>query len=149
MDEKKDIIKEYSNGEVTIVWKPAICIHAKNCWRELLEVFDPSKRPWINPHGASTERIIQQIGRCPSGALSYYKNDDKEKGKKSDPVKQSSEVFIEAVQGGPLMVSGSIAIKDKEGKTEHKCGTTAFCRCGQSKNQPYCDGSHEKSDFKN
>lgn len=62
----------YNNGEVTIVWKPEKCTHSTFCWKGLRDVFDPFKRPWINPAGASTERIIEQVKKCPSGALSYF-----------------------------------------------------------------------------
>ncbi len=74
----KDITKRYSNGEVTIVWKPAICKHSAICWRGaggLPEVFNPQVKPWINPEGASTERIIEQVKKCPSLALTYYLNE--------------------------------------------------------------------------
>lgn len=66
---------KYTNGEVTIVWKPDICIHSTLCWKGLNEVFNPKKRPWINPNGATTDQIIEQVRKCPSGALSYYMND--------------------------------------------------------------------------
>jgi uncharacterized Fe-S cluster protein YjdI len=75
---ERDITKKYTNGEVTIVWKPSLCIHSKVCWTELREVFDPFVKPWIRPEGADTERIIAQVKNCPSGALSYYMNKDKE-----------------------------------------------------------------------
>ncbi|NBA86145.1 (4Fe-4S)-binding protein [Emticicia sp. CRIBPO] len=76
----KDITKKYSNGEVTIVWKPSMCIHSTICWRgeaALPEVFKPREKPWIVPEGAPTEKIITQVQRCPSGALSYFMNEDK------------------------------------------------------------------------
>ena len=66
---------KYSNGEVTVVWKPDLCIHSGNCVRGLNEVFNSQKRPWININGAATERIIEQVKKCPSGALSYFMND--------------------------------------------------------------------------
>jgi uncharacterized Fe-S cluster protein YjdI len=69
---------KYTNGEVTVVWKPDTCIHSKICWTELREVFDPFKRPWVNMDGGTTERIIEQVKKCPSGALSYYLNDERE-----------------------------------------------------------------------
>ncbi len=69
-------IKKYSSKEITIVWKPAICIHSKICWKNLKDVFDPLKRPWINIEGAPTEKIIDGINKCPSKALSYYKNEE-------------------------------------------------------------------------
>jgi uncharacterized Fe-S cluster protein YjdI len=65
---------EYTNGEVTVVWKPGICQHSGNCWRGLIQVFDPRERPWIKMDGATTERIIEQVKKCPSGALSYFVN---------------------------------------------------------------------------
>ncbi len=71
----EDLTKKYANGEITIVWKPDRCIHSTNCWKgtgALREVFDPAKKPWITPFGASTEKIIEQIKKCPSGALSYF-----------------------------------------------------------------------------
>lgn len=65
---------KYNNDELTIVWKPDICIHSTLCWKGLREVFDPGKRPWINAKGAVSEKIIEQINKCPSGALSFYLN---------------------------------------------------------------------------
>ncbi len=67
----------YNNGEVTIVWKPDVCIHSTLCWKGLREVFNPTKRPWIDVKGATTDKIIEQVQKCPSGALSYYLNAEK------------------------------------------------------------------------
>lgn len=67
--------KEYSNGEVTIVWQPEKCTHSAICAKGLPAVFKPRERPWITMDAASTENLINQIKQCPSGALSYYKND--------------------------------------------------------------------------
>ncbi|MDR2907103.1 MAG: (4Fe-4S)-binding protein [Bacteroidales bacterium] len=79
--DKKTITKKYSNGDITITWKPSLCSHATFCWNELPEVFDFKKRPWINPQGATTEQIIAQVKRCPSGALSYQMESEKESQK--------------------------------------------------------------------
>jgi uncharacterized Fe-S cluster protein YjdI len=65
----KDITKKYTNGEVTIVWRPALCKHSTLCWKGLGEVFDPRQHPWITPENAPTERVIDQVRKCPSGAL--------------------------------------------------------------------------------
>jgi len=64
----------YTNGEVTIVWKPDLCIHSGNCVRGLSDVFKSKEKPWITPEGATKERIIEQVKKCPSGALSYFMN---------------------------------------------------------------------------
>ncbi len=69
-----DIRKEYSNGEITVVWKPGKCIHAGICVKSLPDVYDPNGKPWIQPENASAEALIKQIDQCPSAALSYYKN---------------------------------------------------------------------------
>ena len=73
----KHVIKEYSNGEVTVVWKSALCRHSGNCVRGLPQVFNWAARPWINIEAATTEQIIAQVEKCPSGALSFYMNADK------------------------------------------------------------------------
>jgi len=70
----KSITKKYTNGEVTIVWKPDLCIHSGICFRGLGEVFDPRRKPWITPESSTTEKIIEQVKKCPSGALSYTLN---------------------------------------------------------------------------
>ncbi len=72
----KDITKRYSNGEVTIVWKPTLCQHTGICFRGLGEVFHPREFPWITPEKSSTDKIIAQVKQCPSGALSYYMDKD-------------------------------------------------------------------------
>ncbi len=69
-------IFKYSNGEVSIVWKPELCIHSGNCARGLPDVFKPREKPWINVNGASTEKIIEQVKKCPSGALSFFIDKD-------------------------------------------------------------------------
>ena len=61
---------KYSNAEVTILWQPNKCIHSGICFRGLPTVFDPRKKPWINPEEASMQAIVEQVKKCPSGALS-------------------------------------------------------------------------------
>lgn len=70
----KDITKEYTNGEVTIVWQSAKCIHSANCVRNNPDVFQPKEKPWIKPEGSTTEKIIDTVNKCPSGALTYFLN---------------------------------------------------------------------------
>ena len=68
-------IKEYSNGEVTITWEAGKCIHSGKCVKGLPEVFNIKASPWINSQGASTDEIVNQVKKCPSGALGYYFNE--------------------------------------------------------------------------
>lgn len=139
----KDITKKYTNGEVTVVWKPNECIHSTICFRGLGEVFDPKKRPWVTIEGASTEKIIDQINKCPSGALSYYMNREDQESPKVE-----AETIVETMQDGPLLVYGNVTVKDSTGVLTQKNNVTAFCRCGASSNKPYCDGSHKRVGFK-
>jgi uncharacterized Fe-S cluster protein YjdI len=142
----KDITKKYTNGEVTIVWKPSECIHSRICWNQatgLPDVFNPAERPWIKPEGATTERIIEQVKKCPSGALSFYMNSEAEQ-----LGEVQTETLVELAPDGPLLVYGNVIIKDREGnETLRTNKVTAFCRCGHSSNKPYCDGSHIKAGF--
>lgn len=138
--------KEYTNGEITVVWQPDVCIHSTICWRGengLSEVFDPRKRPWVNMEGADSETIMKKIDQCPSGALSYYKNSET-----SEKTQVETETIIEPLANGPLLVYGNITLKKADGEEERKSKVTAFCRCGASQNKPFCDGSHTKIDFK-
>ncbi|MBL8059089.1 MAG: (4Fe-4S)-binding protein [Chthonomonas sp.] len=61
----------YSNGEITVLWKPKTCIHSGICVRGLNAVFDVKRKPWINILAATTDEIIAQVEHCPSGALSW------------------------------------------------------------------------------
>jgi uncharacterized Fe-S cluster protein YjdI len=134
--------KEYTNGEVTVVWKPNTCIHSAVCFKELSNVFDPRRRPWIDLSQAETEQIIAQVKKCPSGALSYYMNDAA-----NQEAQTHVETVVEVLPNGPLLVYGTLKVKDRNGNEELKSQTTAFCRCGASKTKPYCDGSHRKIGF--
>ncbi len=66
----RDIIKRYTNGEVTVIWQPSICEHSAICFRGLPAVFDPRRRPWVVLDGTPTDAIVAQVEACPSGALS-------------------------------------------------------------------------------
>jgi uncharacterized Fe-S cluster protein YjdI len=67
--------KTYTNGEITVIWKPGVCIHSAKCVQGLGEVFNVHARPWINMQGSGTNRIINQVEQCPSGALRYFRNE--------------------------------------------------------------------------
>jgi uncharacterized Fe-S cluster protein YjdI len=141
MPDKKEIIKEYSNGELTILWKPRKCIHAAVCVKKLPKVYKPNDKPWIQIENATTEELKKQIKACPSQALSYVVA-----GESSEEV--HLETKVEALENGPLLVYGTLHITNSKGTKEKKNKTTAFCRCGASQNKPYCDGAHVKIEFK-
>ncbi|HVX50631.1 MAG TPA: (4Fe-4S)-binding protein [Chitinophagaceae bacterium] len=65
---------QYTNGGITVVWKPDVCKHSARCVTGLPAVFDINKRPWVTMTGATSGEIAAQIKQCPTGALTYYTN---------------------------------------------------------------------------
>ncbi|GAB4242960.1 MAG: hypothetical protein Tsb0034_20600 [Ekhidna sp.] len=136
-------VKEYDSEELTVIWKPGMCIHSEKCWKGLSTVFNPNERPWVNVKGATDQEIKSQINQCPSGALSY-----RLKGEQNHPDDSGGKANrVEVAKNGPLMVHGDIRIKHQDGSESERQKMTAFCRCGASENKPFCDGSHKKIDF--
>lgn len=68
-----NIKKEYTAGNVTVIWQPHLCIHSGVCVRSLPNVFKPRDRPWVNMEGADVESIKDTVRSCPSGALALKK----------------------------------------------------------------------------
>jgi uncharacterized Fe-S cluster protein YjdI len=150
--------REYTNGEITVFWKPKECIHATTCFRELRAVFNPSRRPWVDMKGATTEEIIRIVDLCPTNALTYTRNaeinmqaktvSDEKPEPPASPVIQSTPIVeIRVMPDGPLVVKGEFITLGTNGKELKKMKITSFCRCGQSQNMPYCDGTHRKVGF--
>ncbi len=128
--------KEYSNGEITVVWKADKCIHSGNCVRGLPQTFKPKERPWIQLETVTTEQLKNTIDKCPSGALSYYDN-----SKENTAVAPASK--IELINNGPLIVHGGFTLSESGEEKAVESPRTAFCRCGASSKLPYCDGTHK------
>ena len=135
--------REYSNDEVTVVWEARKCVHSGICANGLPVVFRPKVRPWVRISAAATDAIISQVKHCPSGALTYYMNNEK-----VDIEAGTIETKVEVLENGPLLVYGTLNVTYKDGSSETKNKTTAFCRCGASNNKPFCDGAHVKASFK-
>lgn len=142
----KDIL-HYTNKEMTVVWKPKVCIHSSVCWKGLIEVFNPKERPWIKMDGATTEKIIDQVRKCPSGALSYFLNAEAAKDPDTVVAESATMLKIEVTANGPYLIKSECLIIHSDGREETKTGSVALCRCGSSQNKPYCDGSHKKIEF--
>ena len=73
-EEDVDKKLKYANDDITVVWKPELCKHSGRCVTQLPKVFDLKAHPWINAKGADTQTIIDQVNKCPTGALSIQKN---------------------------------------------------------------------------
>lgn len=141
---EREIVKKYSNGELTVVWKPKLCIHSAICVNMLPYVYNPKEKPWIKAENASTAELKTQISKCPSGALSYEMDEENIQ----ENMETTSQMQIQVSPNGPLLVQGNLSVTLADGSIEEKKRTTAFCRCGGSANKPYCDGTHSKNDFK-
>ena len=82
---------EYSNGEVTVVWKPELCIYSAICVKGLEDIFKPKEKPWIKIDAASTEAHVHQVKECPYGALSHYMNAENKSNIEKSNMEHSTE----------------------------------------------------------
>ncbi|MDX1492921.1 MAG: (4Fe-4S)-binding protein [Longimicrobiales bacterium] len=135
-------LRSYEGDGITVRFDPKRCIHAEECVHGLPSVFDADKRPWIQPEGADADAVAQVIHECPSGALTYERTD----GGPPEPVPDGPPE-IRTAPDGPLYVRGSITIVDHEGNAIEAGPRVALCRCGASKNKPYCDNTHLETGF--
>lgn len=136
--------KEYSNGEITILWRSGLCTQSAKCVNGLPEVFNINSSPWINPKNGNSQDIIEQVSKCPSGALSIKKEDADGSDEANNNIAKA-EVLI--TKNGPIMVSGEFELVDSNGETIKKKGKTFLCRCGNSASKPFCDSSHKRVNF--
>lgn len=132
--------KDYFGEKITIHDNRTICCHAGECVSNLNSVFDINSRPWINPDNARVEEIVDVIKKCPSGALSYTLNGEHVRNFDRDPE-------IKISKNGPYEIFGAIEL-NLEGELQPPSKEHyTLCRCGASKNKPYCDGSHAEINF--
>ena len=133
-DGSKDKRDNYVGRNITIHDNRAICAHAGRCTDGLPTVWRMREEPWIDADGAAVDAIIQTVKKCPSGALSY----SIEGVEHHDP---DREPMVTVSQNGPYVLTGGIGLDVPRGEgasTEHY----TLCRCGGSKNKPFCDGTH-------
>lgn len=132
----------YKGKAITIHDNRGICAHSGFCTDGLPLVFNMDREPWIDPDGAEAEEIIETIRKCPSGALGYsvdgieHRDLDREPG-------------ITVSRNGPYRLVGWIEVEGEEPRAKEVSREhCAACRCGASKNKPFCDGSHWYLGFK-
>ncbi len=139
-DRTTDELLSYEGGEITIKYNRLLCSTAHECGDRLNKVFDTDRDPWIDPNQGAVTEIIDVVRACPSGALSYELN--------GAPVRHevAQDSIISVESNGPLNVR-NVSLTGEEWCTG-ACETKyALCRCGVSKNKPFCDGSHRASGF--
>lgn len=135
------IIRRYKSDSIEVQYEIPRCIHAAECVRRLNEVFDNTKRPWIQPQNASADAIAQTIHECPSGALHYTRKD----GVPDEPTPETNTLHI--VPNGEHHLRGNLEFVKDGGEPLLRETRAALCRCGASKNKPFCDNSHEDIGF--
>jgi CDGSH-type Zn-finger protein len=139
-DGRLDKRDNYVGRRITIHDNRGICSHAGYCTDTLESVFRLGEEPWIDPDGAPAREIMDTIKRCPSGALSYTVDNIEHRDQHRPPM-------VTVTKNGPYAVTGGIELLDqpmgKGASPEHY----ALCRCGGSKNKPFCDGTHWHIEF--
>jgi len=134
------IKKEYRTDAIAVVWEPDFCIHVANCIRHLPQVFDPRDRPWIHVDQAAADEIARAVLSCPTGALHYRRLD--QGAQETRP----PETEVRPQPNGPLYLHGNLRIEDDAGVIREET-RTALCRCGESRNKPFCDNTHRLIGF--
>jgi len=138
VSDKRD---NYVGQQITIHDNRGICAHAGRCTSGLAAVFHQHEEPWIHPDSATVEDIKETINKCPSGALSYTIDAVEHRDRKGEPT-----IFI--AHNGPYVVSGAPTLENTTRAEGASKEHFTMCRCGGSKNKPFCDGSHWYNDFK-
>jgi uncharacterized Fe-S cluster protein YjdI/CDGSH-type Zn-finger protein len=133
--------RRYLGTDIEVSFDSDLCIHARECVRGLPAVFDRDRRPWVLADNAPADEVGTVIERCPTGALQYHRRD-------GHPDEQTALVTtVTPVENGPLAVRGALALRHEDGSLE-RLPRAALCRCGHSKNKPFCDGSHLELGFR-
>lgn len=132
--------RNYVGKRITVHDNRGLCAHAGVCTDRLAAVFRSGQEPWIDADAATVDEIIDTIRRCPSGALSYSID-----GIEQRDIERLPQVTV--THNGPYAVTGGIELvgvaRGDGASTEHY----TLCRCGASKNKPFCDGSHWDIEF--
>jgi CDGSH-type Zn-finger protein len=136
----KDKVHSFAGKDITIHDNRGVCSHDRSCVELLPSVFTKGRRPWINPDGASVREIVAVIEKCPSGALSYTIGNITCTTLDRPPA-------IKVAKNGPLEITGGIILKDDMGSKPQSPEHYTLCRCGGSKNNPFCDGTHHANGF--
>ena len=139
-DRAEDKRDNYVGEKITVHDNRSICAHAGYCTDKLASVFRLKEEPWIHPNAASRDEIIAAIQECPSGALSYSVDDLESRDLEREPT-----IFV--APNGPYVVSGGLELLDTKRAEGASKEQITLCRCGGSKNKPFCDGTHWHNKF--
>ena len=131
----------FAGKDIDVVWDTRLCIHVAECGRASGELFVVGRKPWCQPDLVGPDDVVDVVERCPSGALSY---EDRHGGRVEAPAAGNT---VHVACNGPLFFRGELRIANAPGDMPGVKFRAALCRCGASKNKPFCDNSHEGADF--
>ncbi len=138
-DNRYDGVVEEQN--LTVAYTPVLCSHAAECQRLAGEVFKPGQRPWVQPSNGSMTTILNAVAACPSGALRVAVGDQQPQHL------TTGDVDITVEQHGPYHVRNVPLDAEFNGVGASRA-KYVLCRCGRSKNKPFCDGSHYDANWR-
>lgn len=139
-DDRK--VYRFDGKRVEVAWDGRLCIHVQECTRAKGKLFESGRDPWGQPDLGEPDYVGEVVRRCPTGALTYRRKD----GDEGERAPEVNTVVIS--NNGPLYVEGDLAIdgaRDDMPGVRHRA---ALCRCGASKNKPFCDNTHESEGFR-
>ena len=139
MEDRRDT---YQGDGIVLYDDRTRCAHAGACTGGLPAVWKLNEEPWIDARGASGDDIAAVVARCPSGALTYARPGD------AATVEEPMDPAVMAVPNGPYRVRGGVPVVSGDGEPYEVRARQTLCRCGQSKNKPFCDGSHWYAEFR-
>lgn len=132
----------YPGTEIDVQWDGRLCIHVGECGRAEGDLFVGGRQPWCQPDLAGVADVEEVVRRCPTGALTAIRKD----GEASEHPAERNRAVVS--QDGPVYLEGDLRF---EKAAEDMPGTrfrAALCRCGESKNKPFCDNSHRAAGFR-
>lgn len=139
MASRRRRLQTYATDAITVTFDPNRCIHAAECIRTAPLVFDSRRLRWIQPELGDPLLIAAAVHKCPTGALAYgLPNGDREAADAGE---------IRPAHDGPIYVRGETRIETEDGRVIAEGLRIALCRCGATKNAPFCDGSHREAGF--
>lgn len=141
-DKEEPNITKYDGKDADVFWDRRLCIHIGECGRSQGDLFVGGRKPWCQPDLVQISNVTDVVERCPSGALSYERKDG------GDTEKAAPKNTVMVANCGPLYVSGDLEVSGAADDMNGVRFRAALCRCGQSKNKPFCDNSHEAAGFK-
>ncbi len=138
----KDKAIKYPGKTMNVMWNGRLCIHIGECGRAQGDLFTGGRKPWCQPDLASDDEVEEVVLRCPTGALTF----EHKEGSRTETANAENTVHV--AHSGPLYFKGDLAIDGEASGANGLAFRAALCRCGQSKNKPFCDNSHEEAGFR-